>query len=52
MKDVWIVVLLVVIVGLAAWYVYRQKKRGNGCIGCPHSGQCPSKRGGCSQQHK
>lgn len=32
----------------AALYVYRAKKSGKGCIGCPDAGGCSSCHGGCS----
>ncbi len=38
--------IIVIIVGLAACYVYRSKKRGAKCIGCPDCKTCASK--GCS----
>jgi len=28
------------LVGLAAGYIYKEKKRGTRCIGCPHAGSC------------
>ena len=40
MTDIIIVVIVALIVGLAAGYVYRQKKSGSKCIGCPHSKTC------------
>ncbi len=43
MKNVILVAVLVVIVGLAVWYVYRQKKKGVTCIGCPHAEKCSGK---------
>ena len=47
MQDLIIAVILLVIIGLAAWYVYRAKKNGQKCIGCPN-GACPHKNsGGC-----
>ncbi|MBQ7032688.1 MAG: FeoB-associated Cys-rich membrane protein [Clostridia bacterium] len=36
-----------VVVGLAVYYVYKEKKNGRKCIGCPQSGCCGKKRGGC-----
>lgn len=48
MEDIIIIAILLVIVGLAAFYVYRAKKKGKKCIGCPDSGSCGSaKNGGC-----
>ncbi len=40
MDSIIIVAILVVIVGLAALYVYKAKKSGKKCIGCPDSSTC------------
>ena len=34
------VIALVVIVFLAVRYIYKEKKKGTVCIGCPLAGQC------------
>ena len=44
MTDVILILILALIVGLAAGYIYREKKKGRACIGCPHAGTC----GGCA----
>jgi hypothetical protein len=38
--DYIILGVLLVMVGLAVLYVYRAKKAGKKCIGCPHSATC------------
>lgn len=38
MESIIIAVLLIAIVGLAGFYVYKAKKSGKKCIGCPDSG--------------
>ena len=45
MTDLLIVVIVAAIVTLAGTYVYKAKKRGQTCIGCPHSScdQCNCK---------
>lgn len=47
MADFIIILILLVILGAAGGYVYRAKRAGKKCIGCPHaaecSGNCPSK---------
>ncbi len=43
MGDVIIIVVLVIALGLAIWYIWSNKKKGVGCIGCPMSAQCHSK---------
>ncbi len=44
MTDFIVIFLLLAIVGGAGWYVYRAKKQGQKCIGCPHAKNCS---GGC-----
>ena len=51
--DNLIVILIVgAIVGLASGYIYKAKKRGQKCIGCPAasncSGHCSGNCSGCS----
>ena len=45
MEDIIIIAIIALIVGLAALYVYKAKKSGKKCIGCPDSGTCGC---GCS----
>ena len=40
MENVVILGVIAVIVALAARYVYRSKKAGKTCIGCPHADSC------------
>ena len=40
MIDVLILVALAGILGGAGYYVYRAKRRGQKCIGCPNSKTC------------
>ena len=42
METVIAVVVVVAIVGLAVRYIYKAKKSGAKCIGCPESGSCAS----------
>ena len=47
--DFIVIGVIVLILGLAIFAIYRSKKSGKKCIGCPDSGSCPSaKSGGCS----
>ncbi len=48
MVDIIIIALVALIVGLAGGYVYRKKKRGVRCIGCPDGGACRHSCGTCS----
>lgn len=47
MDNFIIIAILVVIVGLAGTYVYKAKKSGKKCIGCPNSNSCSNKGQGC-----
>lgn len=47
MENAIAIAVIVVIVGLAGYYVYRAKKSGKKCIGCPDSG---TKKCGCGCQ--
>ena len=40
MIDFVIILIIVAVLGLSAWYIYRQKKKGNACIGCPNGSDC------------
>ncbi|MBQ7300899.1 MAG: FeoB-associated Cys-rich membrane protein [Clostridia bacterium] len=48
MIDLIVILILAVIAGAAGLYIYRAKKRGQTCIGCPHAGACAkTSSGGC-----
>ncbi|MBO5867279.1 MAG: FeoB-associated Cys-rich membrane protein [Oscillospiraceae bacterium] len=45
MENVILIIVLVLILGGAGFYVYKAKKSGKKCIGCPsgdHCGKCCS----------
>ena len=44
MSDYIVIGILVVIIAAAAFYVYKAKKSGKKCIGCPDGCSCSSKR--------
>ncbi|MBR5232529.1 MAG: FeoB-associated Cys-rich membrane protein [Clostridia bacterium] len=48
MKTVIVSIVLILILGGAALYIYRAKKRGVKCIGCPNSAKCSGNCAGCS----
>lgn len=47
MTDIILIAVILVIVGCAALYIYREKKSGAACIGCPHGKACSGKSCGC-----
>ena len=49
--DVVVIALILAILGGAAWYTWRAKKRGQKCIGCPDGCACSSANctGGCDK---
>ena len=49
MEDFIVIGIVAVIVALAGLYVYKAKKSGKKCIGCPDGFSCSSKNGksGC-----
>ncbi len=40
MTDVILSIVLIAIIGGAVFYIYRAKKRGKKCIGCPYANNC------------
>ena len=51
MANLIIILLVSGILVLAGRYIYREKKAGKACVGCPYSGSCAKSRtGGCSHQ--
>ena len=40
MADIIGIIALIAVVGLAAGYIIRAKKRGQKCIGCPYAKKC------------
>ena len=46
MENLILIVIIAAIIGFAARYIYKERKRGVKCIGCPNGCSCGS--GGCS----
>lgn len=51
MADIFIGVIIVATVGLAIRYIYKAKKSGVKCIGCPNAGTCGSQNTGSCGCH-
>ena len=43
MKNLILIVILIAIISCAVYYIYRAKKRGQACIGCPAAKNCNGK---------
>ena len=48
MTDILAVAFIVAAVGLALFYIIRQKKKGAKCIGCPYANECMTDKNNCS----
>jgi len=46
--DIIIVAVIVLILGFAGFAIYKAKKSGKKCIGCPDGGTCSGHCSGCS----
>jgi hypothetical protein len=49
--DIILVIVLVALVGLACLYIYKSKKAGAVCIGCPYAKEC-AKKGNCPSKNE
>ena len=47
MGNLIIIVILLCIISSIIIYLYKAKKQGKTCIGCPYGGQCGSSQEGC-----
>lgn len=43
LADIIIIVFVLVIVGIAAFYIRKEKKQGR-CVGCPYAKECAAKK--------
>ena len=50
MTDVIVIAIIASVVFAAAYYVYKAKKSGKKCIGCPEGCSCSTKQG-CPSCH-
>ena len=49
MTNIIALAVIVLILGLAISYIYKEKKKGTHCIGCPSAGNCHK---ACNCKHK
>lgn len=47
MENLIILGIVVILVGAAVLYIWKAKKKGQRCIGCPSAGHCPGN--GCKK---
>lgn len=45
-ENIIIIAIVALIVAFASLYIYKSKKRGNKCIGCPYGCSCNKKNSG------
>ena len=45
--DIIVVAVVVIILGVTGWYIYKSRKNGKKCIGCPDCNVC---QGNCSKK--
>lgn len=49
MADFIVILIILALVISAVWYMAKEKKKGNSCIGCPNASACG---GSCHCDHK
>ena len=47
MENIIILLIIIALVGSAIFYIVKEKKKGNKCIGCPSAGTCPRAKCKC-----
>ncbi len=52
MTDFLVAAVIALIVGGASLFIYKEKKSGAKCIGCPHAKSCGPKHCGCHSEAK
>ena len=56
MENFIVIAVIAVIIGLAAGFIHKEKKRGVKCIGCPDgcscNGTCGGNCGGCGNSER
>lgn len=52
MKDIIIIIAIAIVIGAALFYIIRAKRRGEKCVGCPHSKVCSGKCASAKQEQE
>lgn len=50
MENIIIIAIVLAIVISIIYYLYKEKKKGTGCIGCPYAKKCGGKCGGKTEE--
>lgn len=50
MENIIIIAIVALIIGSIIFYLYKAKKRGQTCIGCPYAKKCNGKCGSKPQE--
>ncbi len=50
MENLYVIVFVLAVIAGAGYYIYRQKKSGAACVGCPHAKSCGSKSCSCAAE--
>ena len=45
------IIVIAAILFFAVRYIYKEKKKGNACIGCPYAASCPKHKQGSDCGH-
>ena len=45
--NIIVILIVAAVIGAICFYLYRQKKRGVTCIGCPYAANCSGSCGSC-----
>ncbi len=48
METFFAVIIIMIILSLAVFYIYRAKKSGQKCIGCPYAKDCSKNNCSCN----
>ena len=51
MTNLIVIAVVALVVGAAGAYVYKSKKKGTKCIGCPSAQSCANCSRGCGGKH-
>ncbi|MCR4691993.1 MAG: FeoB-associated Cys-rich membrane protein [Lachnospiraceae bacterium] len=50
MIDIIVTIIIAVVFTGACTYIYKEKKKGTHCIGCPMAGNCAKAKAACQGQ--